>query len=91
MCSACEGLPPEPRVAVDPALVQRAHEIERGMPGEPVPDAAWNVFFGFAGGSVEFRHYQRIHAAYEEAERRQIRLRRGLRRAEAPADYQAAV
>jgi hypothetical protein len=91
MCSACEGKAPEPRVAVDPALVQRARDIERGMPGELVPDAAWSVFFGFSGGSVEYRHYQRIHAAYDEAERSQIRLRRGLRGAVAPADYRAVI
>lgn len=91
MCSACEGKAPEPRVAVDLALVHRARDIERTMAGEKVPDMAWDVFFGFAGGAVEYRHYQRIHEAYEQAERTQIRLRPGLRHAVAPADYQAAV
>jgi hypothetical protein len=85
MCSACEGKPIEERVAVDPSVVPRARAIEAAMPGDRVPDDAWNVFFGFAGGSVEWRHFQRMHQAYEEAERTQIRLRRGLRRVTAPS------
>ena len=84
MCSACEGKPIEERVAVDPNVVPRARAIEAAMPGDCVPDDAWNVFFGFAGGSVTYQHYQRIHQAYEEAERSGIRLRRGLRRVSAP-------
>ena len=85
MCSACEGKPIEERVAADPKVVDRARAIERAMPGEQVPDEAWNVFFGFIGGSITYQHYQRIHAAYEEAERSSIKLRRGMRRAVAPA------
>jgi hypothetical protein len=85
MCSACEGKPIEERVAVDPSLVPRARAIEAAMPGDRVPDDTWNVFFGFAGGSVEWRHFQRMHQAYEEAERTQIRLCRGLRRVTAPS------
>jgi hypothetical protein len=90
MCSACEGKPTEPHVAVDPQLVHRARDIEVAMPGERVPEAAWDIYFGFAGGSVEWRHYQRIYRAYEEAERSQIRLRRGLRRVAAPATAPAS-
>ena len=85
MCSACEGKPIEERVAVDPDLVRRARELEAVMSGERVPASAWEIYFGFAGGSVEWRHFQRMHQAYEEAERTQIRLRRGLRRATAPS------
>ena len=88
MCSACEGKPIEDRIAADPKVVDRARGIEHAMPGETVPDEAWNVFFGFAGGSITYLHYQRIHAAYEEAERSSIKLSRGLRRAGAPAGYQ---
>ena len=80
MCSACEGKPIEPHVAVDPDLVRRARELEAGMSGERVPASAWEIYFGFTGGSVEWRHFQRMHQAYEAAERSQIRLRRGLRR-----------
>ena len=87
MCSACEGKPIEERVAADPKVVDRARAIEHAMPGEQVPDEAWNVFFGFAGGSITYQHYQRIHAAYEEAERSSIKLRRGMRRAVAPENW----
>ena len=85
MCSACEGKPVEPHVRVDPDLVRRAHEREAGMPGERVPAGAWEIYFGFMGGSIEWQHLQRMHQAYEEAERSQIRLRRGLRRVTAPS------
>lgn len=87
MCSACEGKPIEPHVPVDPELVRRARAIESAMAGEGVPDCAWEIYFGFAGGSVEYRHFQRMHQAYEEAERSGIRLRRGLRRVAAPATF----
>ena len=78
MCSACEGKPIGPHVAANRDVVRRARDIESAMAGERVPEIAWDIFFGFAGGSVEWRHYQRIHQAYEEAERGGIRLRRGL-------------
>jgi hypothetical protein len=78
MCSACEGKPIGPHVAVDREVVRRARDIESAMAGERVPETAWDIFFGFAGGAVEWRHYQRIHQAYEEAERGRIRLHRGL-------------
>ncbi len=55
------------------------------MPGERVPDAAWEIYFGFAGGSVAWPHLQRILQAFEEAERGRIKLRRGLRRVAAPS------
>ena len=91
MCSACEGKPIEPHVAVDADLVRRARELEAGMSGERVPAGAWEIYFGFAGGSVEWRHFQRMHQAYEQAERSSIRLRRGLRRAVAPAAHPAGI
>jgi len=85
MCSACEGKPIEERVAVDPNVIHRTRAIEADLPGDRVPEEAWNIFFGFAGGSLTYQHYQRIHQAYEEAERSSIRLRRGLRRVTAPS------
>jgi hypothetical protein len=91
MCSACEGKPIEPHVPVDPDLVRRARELEAAMSGERVPAGAWEIYFCFAGGSVEYRHFQRMHQAYEEADRSQIRLRRGLRRVAAPAAHPAGL
>jgi hypothetical protein len=87
MCSACEGKPIEERVAADPKVIDRARAIEATMTGERVPEEAWKVFFGLAGGSVTYQHYVRIHAAYERAEQSSIRLSRGLRRAVAPASW----
>lgn len=89
MCSACEGKPIEPHVAVDPAVVHRTRDIEAAMPGDRVPEASWDVFFGFAGGALEYRHFQRIHQAYEKAESSRIKLRRGLRRVAAPLTQSA--
>jgi hypothetical protein len=90
MCSACEGKPIEPHARVDIDLVRRARELEAKVPGERVPDSAWEIYFGSAGGSVEWRHFQRMHQALEEAERTQIRLRRGLRRVAAPPTHPAS-
>jgi hypothetical protein len=89
MCSACEGNPIEPHVPPDPELIRRAREVESMMPGERVPDACWEIYFGLAGGAVEYRHFQRLHQALEEADRGRIRLRPGLRRVAAPAIYPA--
>jgi hypothetical protein len=89
MCSACEGKPIEPYVPVDPELIHRAREVEGLMSGERVPDGAWEIYFGLAGGSVEYRHFQRMHHALEEAEKGRVRLRRGLRRVAAPATIPA--
>ena len=91
MCSACENLPIEPRVAVDIEMVHRARDIEAAMPGNRAPDDAWAVFFGFAGGAIEYPHYQRIYQAYEKAENGRIKLRRGLRRVTAPVMSPAAL
>ena len=91
MCSACEDKPIEPHIPVDPELVRRARELEAGISGERVPAGAWEIFFGFAGGSVEWRHFQRMHQAYEEAEQSQIRLRRGLRRVAARPMHPAGI
>lgn len=85
MCSACENKAIEPHVPPDPELIRRAREVESMMSGECVPDDAWDIYFGLAGGSVEYRHFQRMHQALEEADKGRIRLRRGLRRVAAPA------
>jgi hypothetical protein len=69
MCSACEDEAIAPYVPVDRELVRRAREAEGMMPGERVPETAWEIYFGFAGGSIEWRHFQRIRLAYDEAER----------------------
>ena len=91
MCSACEGKPVEPHVPVDPELIQRARDVEGLMSGERVPDGAWEIYFGLAGGAVEYRHFRRVHQALEEAEKSRIRLRRGLRPAVSPGIHSAGI
>jgi hypothetical protein len=85
MCSACENKAIEPHVPPDPELIRRAREIESMMSGECVPDDAWDIYFGLAGGAVQYQHFHRMHQALEEADKGRIRLRRGLRRVAAPA------
>jgi hypothetical protein len=37
------------------------------MPGEPVPDHAWAVFFSQASGSITWPHYQRMRTSFASA------------------------
>jgi hypothetical protein len=70
MCDACEEDDVlVPYVPVDRDRVRRAREIEAAMPGDRVPEAAWNIYFGRAGGAIAWPHLQRIRQAYDEAER----------------------
>jgi hypothetical protein len=69
MCSACDDEPIERYEPVAPELVRRARQVEAGMAGQRVPEIAWDIYFGFAGGSIEWRHFQRIRLAYDEAEK----------------------
>jgi hypothetical protein len=69
MCDACEEDDVAiPYVPVDRDRVQRARQIEAAMPGERAPEAAWNVYFGLAGGAIVWRHFERIRQAYAAAE-----------------------
>ena len=68
MCDACEEADVlVPYVPIDRDRVRRARQIEGGMAGERVPDAAWDIYFGLAGGSIEWRHLLRIRQAYDAA------------------------
>jgi hypothetical protein len=68
MCDACEEDDVlVPYVPIDRDRVSRAREIEAGMAGERVPEGAWNIYFGRAGGSIEWRHLLRIRQAYDAA------------------------
>jgi hypothetical protein len=71
MCDACEDWAArEPRApALHPRLARRAREIERGMPGEPVAEAAWRIAFGEESGAVAWTDHLRILAALRAAER----------------------
>jgi hypothetical protein len=69
MCSACEDAEITPYQPADRTLVRRARAIEALMPGERVPESAWQIYFDLAGGAIEWRHFQRIRQSYDEAER----------------------
>ena len=69
MCSSCEEDEPAPYVPIDRAVALRAREIEASMPGERVPDGAWAIYFGHAGGAVAWRHFQRMRQSHDEADR----------------------
>jgi hypothetical protein len=75
MCSACDDEEIATYVPVDRDLVRRAREVEAAMAGERAPDIAWEIYFGFAGGSIEWGHYQRIRLAYDEADRKTAPVR----------------
>jgi hypothetical protein len=67
MCDACENDEPVTYAPVDRAIVLRAREIEAAMAGERVPDKAWDIFFGFAGGAIGWQHFQRMRESHDEA------------------------
>jgi hypothetical protein len=69
MCDACEDWDArEPREPVlDPRLAPRAREIERGMPGNALGDAAWRIALGEETGTILWSDYERILAAFEAA------------------------
>lgn len=70
MCDACEDWEArEPRPAgIQPRLAPRAREIERAMPGEAVPDAAWRIALGEESGAIAWANHLRILNAFHAAE-----------------------
>jgi hypothetical protein len=68
MCEACESDEPyEPREAVPPGILSAARAIEAALAGDPVPEKAWTIYFGEAGGAITWPQYQRIRASFEAA------------------------
>lgn len=69
MCDACEDWDArEPRPAgMPPHMARRAREIELGMPGDPVADAAWRIALGEESGAIAWADHLRILAACQAA------------------------
>ena len=69
MCDVCEDWDArEPRqAAFPPPVAHRAREIERGLPGAPVPAAVWQVALGRASGAIAWADHQRILSALAAA------------------------
>jgi hypothetical protein len=83
MCEACESDEPfEPREPVPPEILTAARAIEAALAGEPVPDEAWAIYLGRAGGAIGWAQYQRIRSSYEAAlaSAPPIRMKPSLRR-----------
>jgi hypothetical protein len=83
MCDACEDWDArEPREPVlDPRLAPRAREVERGMPGQALSDAAWRIALGEETGTILWSDYERILAAFEAARPKQVPFARKRRTA----------
>jgi hypothetical protein len=54
-------------LVVTPALIRYTREIEVDLPGAPVPDEAWPIFFGAQSGSIAWPHYERMARSREAA------------------------
>ena len=65
MCENCDSSVPQIRPSA--ALIARVREIEAGLPGDRVEDAAFDVFFGRRGGSIPWPQYQRLAQCMEAA------------------------
>jgi len=65
MCENCDASFPQVRPSA--ALIARTRDIEAGLPGDRVEDAAFEVFFGRRGGSIPWPQYQRLAQCMEAA------------------------
>ncbi|MEI2416998.1 hypothetical protein V8Z80_12535 [Orrella sp. JC864] len=45
------------------ALIERTRLVEAGMPGERVPQQAWDTFFAVSCGAMDMRSFQRMFEA----------------------------
>ena len=69
MCEGCfdefDGNPD--RLPISSGLIARTREIEADLPGDPVPEGAWPIFFGIEGGSLLWAHHERMARSREAA------------------------
>jgi hypothetical protein len=66
MCLACEGADAVQR-GVGRALAARARAIEAALPGARVPEEAWRIIAGEAGGAIAWRDHLRILNCLDQA------------------------
>jgi hypothetical protein len=64
----CDFEADEMGVRIDQGLYEAARRIERRLAGPTAPEAAWDVFFGRAGGALVWSDYRRIKSCYAKAE-----------------------
>ena len=65
MCEACDTGAPQRGIGAE--LAARARVIEAGRDGERVPEEAWAIVLGRAGGAVAWAHHGRILACLDAA------------------------
>ena len=64
MCEDCGSVE---RERASPALIARTRAIESKLPGELVPEPAWEIFFQHAGGALSWAHHHRMLLSCTEA------------------------
>lgn len=81
-----------PFVPASPAVRARTRAEEARMPGEKVPEAAWEAFFSPACTAIPWAHFERMFRARQKAvgllamqapARRPVRAAMGFRAVEA--------
>lgn len=71
MCFSCEDDPDEAadaQAVVTPQLIRFARKIELDLPGEPVADDLWSIFFGAGSGAIPWPAYERMARCREAAQ-----------------------
>ncbi|PWS35657.1 hypothetical protein DFH01_18875 [Falsiroseomonas bella] len=92
MCDACEDWDArEKREPGSHDVALRARAIERAMPGDAVPDAAWRIALGEATGAIAWADQLRIMTAMQAAARAPAPQPFGRRRRSASFACAAAV
>lgn len=67
MCLDCDDEEERSPLQVTEYLMRLTRQIEEDMPGEPVVEEAWPVFFGQKGGSIAWKDYERMARCREGA------------------------
>jgi hypothetical protein len=65
-------------------LVARTRAVEAAMPGEGVPEAVWEAFFGPACGAIDWAYFERMFRA-RKAAAAYLAIQAGARRRARPA------
>ena len=65
MCEACDAATQQ--AGISPALASRARRIEAALPGQKVPDTAWEILLGRSGGAVPWTQTKRMLACLDQA------------------------
>jgi hypothetical protein len=67
MCFDCFDDDENQPLRITEQLIAYTREIEEDMPGDPVSDEAWAIFFGRQGGSLLWKDHERMARCREAA------------------------